>query len=376
MTSPRVRFCVDVRSLHSTMTGNTSTTLFAACLTLLLGACPEPYDTDAGPAGDAGAAADADLRDGASPRPDAQRPDGLSLLPAVAHIIDVGQGDSSLFVTRSGLRVLVDCGSSSKAVNYLLDRLGPGAAIDALVITHPDADHVGACKRIIEQLKVGWIFTNGRLEQCGTQTCSTLVATLKGHKQPGACFNHMKGEGGQCKVQKDTSITISRAGVNTRLDFVVTYDTDPGLQGTEYHDWDGHDRNNASLMVRIHEGGLRFFFPGDCDRACQQQVQKSGTLASVTSEVSLVPHHCRLTGYEPPFAKATGTEVKVISTGSQLCVRKACLDLAKQTSKQLFLTNECEGKNKLRYSQTVRVKTPDGKTLQVEAQKPVDPWGD
>ena len=168
----------------------TSTALLAAGLALLLGGCPETFETDAGPVTDGG------IADGAPPQPDASRPDGPPLPPALAHIIDVGQGDGSLFVTRSGLRVLVDCGPSSRTLNYLQDRLGPGASVDVLVITHPDADHVGGCQRIIEQLKVGWIFTNGRLEQCGTQTCKKLVAAIKNHKLPGPCFTDMKGEGG------------------------------------------------------------------------------------------------------------------------------------------------------------------------------------
>lgn len=339
-------------------------------LVITLGACPEQFSTDSG------TRVDGRVRDGTWPAPDGPGPDSTMLPPAVAHYIDVGQGDGALFQARSGLSVVVDCGVSSAAKQYLTDRLSPGATIDALVITHPDADHLGGCQRIIDEFKVGWIFTNGRLELCGTQTCKKLVASIKNHKLPGPCFADMIGDGGQCKVLRDTSIQLSRDGVKTQLDFVVSYDTDPGLQGAQYQDWDGNDRNNASLMTRIHEGGLRFFFPGDCEKACQQEVLKTSGKAKIISQVSLAPHHCRLTGLEPEFAKLTGSQIKVISTGSQFCSRKACLTLVKQTSKDYFLTNECQGKGALRYRQTVRVKTPDGVGLQVEAQKPVDPWGD
>ena len=320
-----------------------------AVVVLIATGCPEEYSTDAAVAVDGQVA-----REGGPPLPDRGRDgsppaDAKVLLPAVAHFIDVGQGDGSLFQARSGLRVLVDCGPSSKASKYLVDRLGQGATIDALIITHPDADHIGGCQRIIDQLKVGWIFTNARLELCTTQTCKKLVASFTNHKLPGPCFKDMVSEGGQCKVQRDTTIQLTRGGVSTRLDFVVSYDTDPGLQGPQYHDYDGNDRNNASLMTRIHEGGLRFLYPGDCEKACQQEVLKTAA-ASVDSQVSLVPHHCRVSSMELEFAKRTGTEIKVISTGSQFCARKSCLDMVKQTSKQYFLTNECEGKGKLRYS--------------------------
>ena len=343
-------------------------------LVLAIAGCPEAYTTDSG------AGLDSWVHDGAPlPRetaPDGSESDGTVSPPAVAHFVDVGQGDGSLFEARSGLRLVLDCGVSSKAKQYLVDRLGPGATIDALVISHPDADHLGGCQRIIDEFKVGWIFTNGRLEQCTTQTCKKVVASIKNHQLPGPCFADMIGGGGQCKVLRDTTIQLLKNGIQTRLDFVVSYDTDPGLQGTEYHDWDGNDRNNASLMTRIHEGGLRFFYPGDCEKPCQQEVLKTSGQASISSHVSLVPHHCRVGDMAQEFAKQAGTEIKVISTGSQFCARKACLATVKQTSKQYFLTNECEGKGKLRYSQTVRVKTADGKALQVEAKKPVDPWGD
>ena len=336
------------------------------CLSLVLAACS---------ADDPFISSDAGLADGSAPDSRPPPPDGPVQPPATAHYINVGQGDAALLQTRGGLRLLVDCGPGGLAAQYLAGLLGKGATIHALIITHSDADHLGGCRQVLRDFNVRWVFTNGKLGQCGSATCKYLRDELKTHQLPGPCFTHTAAQDGTCEVQQDTTIHLGSGAARARLDFVVTYDTDPGLMGGGYIDSDGNDRNNASLMTRIHQGSVRFFYPGDCQTACQQEAVKTGGV--VASEVALVPHHCRLTQLAPAFVKQAGSKVKVISTGAKWCVRQACLDAIKQPpAPPFYLTNECSGKSTLSHSQHVLVRTTDGKTVKVQAQAPKAPWGD
>lgn len=78
--------------------------------------------------------------------------------------LDVGQGDSICIQTENGQAYLVDCGSSGQGVGQY--RIAPFlkhqgiAYIDALVITHPDADH---CNGLQELLENGYGERVGRL---------------------------------------------------------------------------------------------------------------------------------------------------------------------------------------------------------------------
>ncbi|MFA6989144.1 MAG: DNA internalization-related competence protein ComEC/Rec2 [Candidatus Gastranaerophilaceae bacterium] len=81
---------------------------------------------------------------------------------------NVGEGDSILIQTPEKKNILVDTGTYSKygldpakisVVPYL--RSEGIKRLDALVLTHPDSDHIGGTVSILENIKVDRIYTNG-----------------------------------------------------------------------------------------------------------------------------------------------------------------------------------------------------------------------
>jgi competence protein ComEC len=68
-------------------------------------------------------------------------------------ILDVGQGDAALLETPSA-RVLVDQGPPEAQVARQLARMGI-RSLSALILTHPERDHVGGATAVIRQLRVG-----------------------------------------------------------------------------------------------------------------------------------------------------------------------------------------------------------------------------
>jgi competence protein ComEC len=73
--------------------------------------------------------------------------------------LDVGQGDSVLLETPSA-RVLVDQGPPEANVAGQLARMGV-RSLSALVLTHPQRDHVGGAADVVRQLRVGAVLDPG-----------------------------------------------------------------------------------------------------------------------------------------------------------------------------------------------------------------------
>jgi competence protein ComEC len=66
--------------------------------------------------------------------------------------LDVGQGDAALLETPSA-RILVDQGPPEAGVAGQLSRMGV-RSLSALVLTHPERDHVGGAADVIRRLRV------------------------------------------------------------------------------------------------------------------------------------------------------------------------------------------------------------------------------
>jgi competence protein ComEC len=77
-----------------------------------------------------------------------EQPGGLRVT-----FLDVGQGDAALLETPSA-RVLVDQGPPEAHVAGQLERMGI-RSLSALVLTHPERDHVGGAADVVRRLRVG-----------------------------------------------------------------------------------------------------------------------------------------------------------------------------------------------------------------------------
>ena len=88
------------------------------------------------------------------PSPSWTAPSGLRVT-----FLDVGQGDSAL-VEAPGAAVLVDEGPPEADVAGQLQRLGV-RSLNAIVLTHPQRDHIGGAARVVDRLDVGAVAEPG-----------------------------------------------------------------------------------------------------------------------------------------------------------------------------------------------------------------------
>ena len=93
------------------------------------------------------------------------------------HFIDVGQGDSILIQSPNGKNMLIDGGKKSdgdKVVAFLKSK--GVSTLDAVVATHPDADHIGGLLAVLNNFKVNQFIDSGKAHT--TQTYFELLTLI------------------------------------------------------------------------------------------------------------------------------------------------------------------------------------------------------
>lgn len=182
--------------------------------------------------------------------------------------IDVGQGDSILIETPKGERILVDTGPKSArfdageriVVPYLLQK-GINH-LDALILTHAHADHVGGADALLETIPVEWVGIpeDGRdwlsLDELVTQLAQEEVRTLTA--------------GDRIVIDSDVQLSVLAPGEI--------------LAGTH------SDDNNNSIVLRLETRlGQSVLLTGDMEEEEMKEILKTGQ--DFSADLFKVPHH-------------------------------------------------------------------------------------
>lgn len=215
-----------------------------------------------------------------------------------AVFFDVGQGGATLLTTPEENHVLVDAGPrspSGSAAEFVilpyLERWGI-QKLDAVVVTHPDEDHLGGVPILLREVSVGRVIDNG------------WSANTKLYDE----FERLLGQSGtsrQTVRRGDTLLTDP--GVRVRV-------LSPPRDGNARVE----TRNNASVVLRVSYGDVDFLLPGDIEAEAEENLV--GTYAAqIESEVVKVPHHGSSTSSTLGFVRAaSGSETAshaVVSVG-------------------------------------------------------------
>ena len=197
--------------------------------------------------------------------------------------LDVGQGDATL-IESQGHWLLIDGGapSASRKIYATLEKLSVGY-LDAVIATHPDADHIGGIAAALNYA-----------------TCDSLYCSVD--QSDSETFAHMV----KYNERNGSSIVVPRNGDSFTLgDATVTF-----LRTQQAFS----DSNNGSLVVRIDCGGASFLFPGDAENAAEQAFFAEG--ANVSATVLHVGHHGSLTSTSAAFLAAVAPRYAVVSVGA------------------------------------------------------------
>jgi beta-lactamase superfamily II metal-dependent hydrolase len=196
--------------------------------------------------------------------------------------IDVGQGDSILVQSPDGKNVLIDAGPPGGGELAYLQGHGI-SKLDAVIATHPHADHIGEMPQIIGTLRPADVWTSGQ-----STTTNVYERMLDAIASSGAGYHEAK---------RGDTIQVGS------LAFSVLSPTGP----------DNGDLNNGSLVTRLQYGGISFLFTGDVQAEGEQGMLASGQ--NVQATVLKVAHHGSHTSSTMPFLEAVHPQEAVYSAG-------------------------------------------------------------
>lgn len=204
------------------------------------------------------------------------------------HMIDVGQGDSILIMAPKG-NVLIDAGdeSAEDALRSYLDSMKI-EKIDYLILTHPDADHIGSADMVVNTYSVGSVVSEPYTYTTKTQTYKNLENAIETHSV--------------------TTIDPSPNDVYSLGDLHMTIlaplDT--------YKD----DKNNNSIVVRLDYGETSFMMTGDAEKKSEKaMVEQYGLSGKLRCNVLKVGHHGSTTSTSDDFLSSVKPQIAIISCG-------------------------------------------------------------
>jgi len=203
---------------------------------------------------------------------------------------NVGKADAMLITTPEGQRIMIDTATNAEGKKLVKRLKGEGIdAIDLLIITHFDKDHVGGADKLIEDLKVSQVLMP--VYEKDSKQYTQLLEAIEDSKDT------------QIVTMKNAQKLEFEAG---GVEFVVT-----SAKKTYY----GNDEeNDFSLVVRMTYGDTRFLFAGDAEEARQKEILDEGNVAC---DVLKVPYHGRLTDVSPVFIAAAKPKIAFVTDSDE-----------------------------------------------------------
>ena len=231
-----------------------------------------------------------------------------------ALFLDVGQGDATLLRLPNGRHILIDAGVRSpfsdqgeRTVVPHLERYGIHQ-LDAVVMTHADADHIGGLPNVLKSVQVQRLIHNGQTKD-----------------------NEIWSELTQTADSLDIEQQIVRAGDQLDLDPSVRI----RVLGPTTTPEPGDDANDASIVLLIEYRQTRWLLTGDAETAAEADlVARYGTL--LRADVVKVGHHGSRTSSSPALVAAvrgtstSSTPVRIVSDTSAYGPDYAIVSVAKR----------------------------------------------
>ncbi len=219
-----------------------------------------------------------------------------ALLPpsSAAHVmtvdyLDVGQGDAILITLPSGYQVLIDGGPDQRVLSELRTVMSASdRAIDLVVLTHGDADHLTGLVDVLKDYDVGLVMMPDAPKQ--TKLYKAWEKLLADRNQVVQL------------VHEKSDVPLTDGAV-----LHVLHPTDQTYAP-------GEPVNNASVVLRLDYGETTFLFTGDIEAEIERRLVKIAAL-EINADVLKVPHHGSKSSSTPDFIAAVSPAVSVVQVG-------------------------------------------------------------
>lgn len=249
------------------------------------------------------------------------------------HFIDVGQGDATL-ITCGDEAMLIDAGDNSKGTTVQLYLKKQGIdKLEYLVLTHPDADHIGGADVVVSKFDVDTVFMSEFTKD--NKTYNELISALN---------------------YKGLSWSTPNVGNTYTLgsaEFTII------APNTTYS-----DPNNSSIGLILRNGENGFLFTGDAEEEAEYDILANGL--DIECDVYKAGHHGSKTASTKELIELASPEYVVVSCGEDNSYghpHAEPMNLFRSKGMQLFRTDE----------QGSIIATADGKDITWNCA-PTDSW--
>nr|WP_319395222.1 DNA internalization-related competence protein ComEC/Rec2 [uncultured Desulfobacter sp.] len=212
----------------------------------------------------------------------------------VVQTLDVGQGNAAVIMTPDGKTLLIDAGGFGGRSTFDTGRyiVGPFLwqnwikTLDAVILTHPDSDHINGLPFIFENFRVRqWVKNH--------DTSSSGV------------FKHLM------RIAKEKDLQINVPGSDPHL--LLWDQVKISILGRKRLPSGDHGNDN-SLVTRIEFLSFSMLFPGDIEEKREIELVNTKNFY-LKSDVLMAPHHGSCTSSNELFLDKVGPSGVIISCG-------------------------------------------------------------
>lgn len=212
---------------------------------------------------------------------------------AQVHFIDVGQGDAVAIRTPAGRWMLIDAGPRSRSFDAGERRVLPflraqrARRLEALVLTHPDLDHIGGAPAVLRGIPVRSVVEPGL--PVGKESYLEVLGEVE---------------------RRGIAWRAARAGRSMELDGVrldFLWPTAESLDGVR-------EANQISAVVRLNIGDFSLLLTGDVDEEVERRlVERYGD--GLRAQVLKAGHHGSATSTSAALLTVVRPSLVVVSAG-------------------------------------------------------------
>ncbi|HAC16773.1 MAG TPA: DNA internalization-related competence protein ComEC/Rec2 [Bacteroidetes bacterium] len=222
-------------------------------------------------------------------------------------VLDVGQGDAVFITTPSGKRILYDAGIWSPYTNSGRSVILPYLKhrnidkIDAVILSHPHADHIGGLQTIMHDIEIETIYHSGQFYDSGIYRGYIELAS-----------------------ELETPLIDVKAGdmihVDPSISIMVLH---PGIGNY------GSNANNWSVAIKLIFGEVSYLFTGDAEEEIEYHlVNEFGDI--LASKWLKAGHHGSKSSSTDTFLDVVNPEHVAVSVGYRNRYRHPHLEATNQ----------------------------------------------